>query len=77
MNTIKVFIKSLIYYSELRKLFPAYATGRFQYALFIVRCNKKKSLEMPVTSEKIPEWECRYMVEPIYHSEGESDKKSI
>ena len=75
MNTLKVFVKSFIYYSKLKKLFPSYAAGRLKYALFITRCNKKKSFEMPETLEKIPEWKCRYMVEPIYRSEGESDER--
>lgn len=72
MMEIKTFITSFFYYSKLKKYFPDYKIGRIKYAIMVVRWNK--SSEVSSTSEKIPEWKCMYMNEPISKERRQSDE---
>lgn len=65
MRTIKVFIRYLFCYSELKKWFSDYKMSRIKLAIMMTRWIKNKSSETFSTSEEHPEWRCVYMNEPI------------
>lgn len=65
MRTIKVFIRYLFCYSELKKWFSDYKMSRIKLAIMMTQWIKNKSSETFSTLEEHPEWRCVYMNESI------------